>query len=455
LYGPPGTGKTEYSRTLAKNLLKTIKSEQQEKHQSTFEINAVDGDGDAISGTERMKAYSLCQEVNSNNKGIVIFDEIEDVFPANLGILFGRREGPNKGWINSILENNPLPSIWISNAIWQIDPAYLRRFDYVIELDTPPKFVRKNILEETLGKSQHSVWIERVAGHASVTPALLQTALKVANHSKCKGKKAEEVMEKVMNSHLEMQGESKIKPSKKGKHLAYDVELLNTNEPMNNLTQGLHRAAEGRVCLYGPPGTGKTAYARYVADQIGSPLLAKKSSDLLGMYVGETEKNIANLFRQAKKEKAIVLIDEADSFLRDRSRANHSWEITQINEFLVQMELYEGILFCSTNLFDQLDPATLRRFDFKVGFDYLLPDKSKKLFVQLLKESGLKPKVLEQEESFKLVSSLTNLTPGDFAVIKRKQFISNQTWSPMQMAQNLVEESRVKENKNIQKIGFL
>ena len=62
------------------------------------------------------------------------------------------------------------------------------------------------------------------------------------------------------------------------------------------------------------------------------------------MYVGQTEKNIANAFKEAKNKKAVLVFDEVDSFLQDRSSANRSWEISQVNEMLVGMESFNGVL---------------------------------------------------------------------------------------------------------------
>ncbi|SFV60837.1 ATPase, AAA family [hydrothermal vent metagenome] len=91
------------------------------------------------------------------------------------------------------------------------------------------------------------------------------------------------------------------------------------------------------------------------------------------MWVGGTEKNIANAFREAKEEKAVLVFDEVDSFLADRTGAKQSWEVTQVNEMLVQMENFDGIFIATTNLMDNLDRASLRRFDLKLEFSYLKP----------------------------------------------------------------------------------
>ena len=76
---------------------------------------------------------------------------------------------------------------------------------------------------------------------------------------------------------------------------------------------------------------------------------------------------------EAQADGAVLLLDEADSFLRDRRGAHHSWEVTQVNELLVQVECFDGLFFCATNLFEDLDDASLRRFDLKISFSWSSP----------------------------------------------------------------------------------
>lgn len=87
--------------------------------------------------------------------------------------------------------------------------------------------------------------------------------------------------------------------------------------------------------------------------------------------IGVAEKNMAKMFQDAANEGAVLLLDEADTFLQDRKGAQRSWEISAVNEMLTQMESFEGIFIASTNLMSSLDEAALRRFDLKMRFDYL------------------------------------------------------------------------------------
>lgn len=134
------------------------------------------------------------------------------------------------------------------------------------------------------------------------------------------------------------------------------------------------------------------------------------------MWLGGTEKNIAQAFKEASSKKAVLVFDEVDSFLQDRSAAARSWEITQVNEMLVQMESFSGIFIATTNLIDNLDAASLRRFDLKLEFGYLLPSQAADLFKKEC--SGLK---LDHSADLRQkVANLQFLAPGDFASVKRQ-----------------------------------
>ncbi len=135
------------------------------------------------------------------------------------------------------------------------------------------------------------------------------------------------------------------------------------------------------------------------------------------MWVGGTEQAIAQAFRQAEAAEGILLLDEADSLFLNRSQAQHSWERSQTNELLTQMEAYSGVLVCCTNLLGTLDPAALRRFAFKVGFKPLSEEGRLALFKRYFPEVKLTIETAER------LARLDSLTPGDFkAVLTRVRF---------------------------------
>lgn len=113
------------------------------------------------------------------------------------------------------------------------------------------------------------------------------------------------------------------------------------------------------------------------------------------------------------------MLDEVDSFLPDRGNAQRHWEITQANQFLTALEEFDGILLCTTNLLENLDPATMRRFDFKVKFDYLTTKQSVEMAAELFKAFKVP---LTRQGRVMLEANLgrMKLAQGDFAALLRR-----------------------------------
>jgi len=170
----------------------------------------------------------------------------------------------------------------------------------------------------------------------------------------------------------------------------------------------------------------------------------------------KAKKNIAKMFADAQKQGGILLLDEADSLLSDRSHAGQQWEITQVNEILTQMETFSGIFICTTNLMDKLDAASLRRFDFKVKFDYLTPEQRWALFQQESQRLG--GRLPSDDEALaklkQQIHRLTKLTPGDFAVVSRQVAVLGKTPEPERVIAVLEQECKAK-GETFSQIGFV
>jgi len=441
LYGTPGSGKTELARLLAKSIAAQL-----------FEVKTEDDDGDPVRSNQRMEGYRFCQQMlSADQSSLILFDEVEDVFPSRGFSFFGMeiKSGENKGWINKALEENKTPAIWICNQISQIDPAFLRRFDYAMELNTPPRSVRLNIVRSRLADTPVSEpFMQRLSEHDELSPAQVTRAVKVLERMACVDQKsAESVLEKVLGNSAKAMGQKPL--LKKQTHAThYSLDYLNTNVDLPRLVEGLQRSQRGNICFYGAPGTGKTALAGYIAKKLDKPLLSKRASDILGMYVGQSEQNIARMFEQARVEDAVLVLDEADSLLRDRRGAKNSWEVTQVNELLVQMENFDGLFICSTNLMDDLDQASLRRFAIKVEFDYLKPDQA----VNMLQQECIGKVTAVDRQAIAMLSSLA---PGDFSAVKKRLDILGQEATPSNLIQELKVEVNIKEHQLSKPIGFL
>jgi len=155
------------------------------------------------------------------------------------------------------------------------------------------------------------------------------------------------------------------------------------------LTATLLAKEDVRCLLHGTTGTGKTAFARHIAETLGLEPRLVSPSDILDAYVGGTERNIAALFENAVPEDTLIILDEFESFAADRKGAGRSWEVSQVNELLTQLEAYEGRVLACTNLVDYIDPAIRRRFQLKVELLPLNEEQRESLFRKSCRKLGL------------------------------------------------------------------
>jgi SpoVK/Ycf46/Vps4 family AAA+-type ATPase len=478
LYGPPGTGKTELAKVVA-----------QAAGLDLFEVEYADRDGNSLSGRDRYRSLQIAQVfLKSSCHSALLFDEVEDVFPpisSEAAQLMARSEllpAPatrsvnGKAWVNQVLESNAVPTLWVTNRIEQIDPAFRRRFTYHLELRSPPPGAREGIVRKTLEGAQVSdAFVAKMAARKGLTPAQIRTAVRFARLASAPESTMDaqtddaglqailaggrpQLMESLIERQLKNADEAlgnKVEASGRRSVTTYDLAMLNVESRFEipRIVQALKNRGHGTLCFYGPPGTGKTALAEHIAHALEQPLLAKQASDLMSKYVGETEQNMAAMFREAEAEKAVLLLDEADSFLQDRRGAQRTYEVTEVNEMLQGMERYAGIFICTTNLLESLDQAALRRFTFKIQFMPLTNAQRDAMFVTeaLAGAASLLTASLQ-----KRLAQLTQLCPGDFAAVKRQVTILATEFSVEEFLSQLEAEHRIKpEVRDGRAIGFV
>lgn len=447
IYGPPGTGKTEYVRWLATRLRKRL-----------YQVKAADEQGKPVSGIDRLTFFQFSQNFLQKSDALVLFDEIEDVFPgAESGFdkLFGSiRSTPGKMFINRLLESNPVPAIWISNEVSHIDKAYLRRFDFSFEMGIPPMSARRRILQRHLrNEAIPDDTIAYLSQQETLSPAQVEKAAKVIKLSCRKADERKDTLLFVVENSMALLEQPQCDHVLNLEECSYRLDYLNPDCDVKNLVNKLKRSpdATGALCFYGAPGTGKTALAHYLAQEIDLPLLVRRASDIISSYVGETEQRIAEMFKQAKQECSLLLLDEADSFLTDRKSARNSWEVTAVNEMLTQMERFEGLFICSTNLMQKLDEASLRRFALKIKFDYLKPEQRWRLFV----EQAPHFRRTHETKYRTALNQLNNLTPGDFATVRRQSALFDRSLSADGLLEQLKQECMKKQSSTSRPIGFI
>lgn len=443
IHGEPGTGKSEFARLLSSELNCLL-----------MEVASQNEAGESIVGTSRLQAFKAAQSFFRQEKCMILFDEIQDIFDD--GGLFARSTAQlRKAEINLLLEENSVPALWITNHVHCMDAAFVRRFDLVIDMIMPPLGQRVAHLEEAfqaLDISAHD--IRRLAEHNGLAPAIVQRSAHVIESVKSHwpDKNLTPALEAVLNNTLNAQGYAKI-PARHANALPayYDPRFVNADVDLAALAEGMADNPSARICLYGPPGTGKSAFGQWIARQLNKPLHSKRISDLVSKWVGETEQNISHAFEEAGRDHAVLLLDEVDSFLADRRHAQHSWESTQVNEMLTQMEAFNGLFIASTNLIDNLDDASLRRFDLKIKFHYMKPEQCAELF-KLQCESLQMP--VPDKSLLAKVSALTMLTPGDFATVAR-QHRFRRIESPSALLTALQQECALKSDTTARHIGFI
>ena len=413
IYGPPGCGKTQFVKSLADSMKIDL-----------YEIRTPLGRKEGLSW--RMRSYLLAQKVLAKVSGAaVIFDEVEDVFDQEFetgSFNYANKTGV-KGFMNEILEGNFCPTFWVSNQIDVLDPAYRSRFDYFIEMKIPPKNVRELVIKKHVGSlSVSPQWLSGLSCRNDVAPRAIEKAAaftKIVCGSDT-SLNIETVFDDVLGKATKaMYGERKGSEYQKNAN-AYSTALINSDCDLKSILDSLQTNSEARICLYGPPGTGKSAFVSHLTGHLGKSLISKKGSDILGKYIGETEQNLANAFSEASINSGVLLLDEIDGLLFDRAHSSKTWQISMVNELLMQMDQFSGILVTTTNYFEKLDQAAMRRFDLKIKFDYLQPHQIEDLVRTYLKTFNLDFNEVFLEKA----KTLQKLTPGDFSNIARQSKIS-------------------------------
>jgi SpoVK/Ycf46/Vps4 family AAA+-type ATPase len=435
-YGPTGTGKTELARALAA-----------QQSLRAYQVRAATVEGYGLKAGARLSAYLLAQRLLSRQRDtVLIFDAVEDVVQDldNLVVeLDGKKVGMQKNWLNRLLEENPVPAIWITNNIEEMAPAFLQRFLLPVAFDTPRHAVRRQMAERHLGAAGIPPGLlDELAADPALTPALLGAAGRLVR-LRPDTAPAEVVREGVKALRALVQGGATA-PRQRQRAIGFNVEFLNLGGDISPsaIVRALGRRGRGSLCFYGPPGTGKTAFAEILAEALDRELDARLGSELVSSWVGETEQNLAKLFREIDPQRTVLLLDEVDSFLMDRSQARNSWERTQVNELLQQMERFPGIFVAATNLMSGLDAAALRRFDFKLNFRALNPVQRRKLFARevLGDQEAALPAEIERH-----LGTMHLLAPGDFANVCRQRELLDETLTPQQFLRRLMQECRFKQ----------
>jgi len=427
-YGPPGTGKTEFAALLGKACNARV----------VF-AGEMDPDSQEPRRADRIAHLSLISAIGQRaGRVIVVVDEADDIFTGVDDDRLSGRTG-SKVFMNRMIESSSIPTIWITNHPHRMGDAVIRRMLRAVEFREPGPDVRERIVArhaESLGLGLDGDERNRLA-QLPAAPAVLASAVRAAWLGKGNGEMAlaaAQSLHKAMGNHT---------PPAYSQPIAFDTSLCAADIDLALLEQSIARAGPGPVSFLftGLPGTGKSAFARHLARRLGLEVLEKRASDLLGMFVGQSERNIADAFQDAVDGRCFLIFDEADSLLADRSNATRSWEVSQVNEMLTWMERHPLPFAATTNLSERLDPATLRRFTFKARFGAMTPEQIATAFHHHFGVEAPPP-----------VLALEPLTNGDFVVVARQAAVTGMRQAE-DLARMLELEVSMKPNA-AKRIGF-
>lgn len=434
LYGPPGTGKSELARTLCA-----------EAGLKLYSVGEADSESEEPSRWERLQALQLAQRLTASRQdAALLFEEMEDLFEEGGPVDWAGAsyvKARSKVFFNRLLEDNATPIIWTTNAAGRFDPAILRRMTYAFELLTPPAPVRERMWASRL---QQAGLTE--PGAAARLAARLPAPAGLAANAVRAGALAKRGLDGVEHAAVGLAKALGV-PRRSAENVEeFDPRLWNADIDIAALADQASRAADASrlsLLFYGPPGTGKSACARWLANRLGLEILLKRASDLLSKWVGETEQNIAAAFEEARRAKLFLIFDEADSFLHERAAGQQRWEVSEVNEMLTQMESHDQPFACTTNFASLVDTAALRRFTFKIKLEPLTVEQRRLAFADFF--------ALEPPGE---LSRLDNLTPGDFAVVRRKlAFLPDAQGDAQAIAKLLASESAAKPDAR-KSLGF-
>ena len=428
LYGAPGTGKTSFAKTLAVEL-------KRECYVISQDINTKNGVS-CSTPEHRFGALQICADQVDPADSIIIVDEADEMLRSSAGLLSflnsGNESSGDKGLLNSILDSVRVPTVWITNMpAGALDESTRRRFDYSIRfnpLNTAQRLAiwRNNVSRMKLGHLVTDAMQNRFAAAYPVSAGGITMTLQNLVKLSPRPDEVESLVAKLMEPHCELleipRSSEKLLPAKdyslEGLNIKGGLSLDRIVDAIRSFRQGGEDEVDRprmNLLLSGAPGTGKTEFVKYLGNELQTKVVVKMGSDLLDMYVGGTERNIRIAFEEAEAENAILFLDEIDGLVQSRERASQSWQVTQVNELLHRMENFNGVMIGATNFAANLDSAIIRRFTFKLEFDYL-DEAGKKLFFERMFRTTLTP------EEYHELAQIPMLTPGDFRTVRQSFF---------------------------------
>jgi SpoVK/Ycf46/Vps4 family AAA+-type ATPase len=463
LYGPPGTGKSSFARSLAASL--------------GAKAWAVAQKDSGESGLERRLYLNVALNRAARRDGaMVVVDEAENVL-GDRHFLSSGGLSVDKGWINWLMERPGSRVLWIVNNPDAIDATIRRRFSHSLHFTPLGAKGRERLWGRVLarhgalggvpgkgdggqdGPERPEILGELVRAHKPPASVIDRSV----RQAKERGGDFWGDVALGLKAYEELERDGKKVPMARGARKGFTLDGVSAGIEARPLIERLKAidlargrealpAGFGTMLFFGPPGTGKSAMARHLAHELGKGLLIKRASDILGRFAGQGERNLAGAFREAEDEDALLVIDEADSFLCHRDMAVRSWEIGLVNEFLASLGECRCFLVCTSNRREGMDPAAMRRFSFKVPFRYAGPKELRALYMSLLAPLAGDP---PSEGFLAALARERNLAPGDFhAVLSRNRLHPGRLPGHLDLLRDLTQERDLKLERGCARIGY-
>jgi len=199
--------------------------------------------------------------------------------------------------------------------------------------------------------------------------------------------------EQILLDDLFLSPENNAKIRQYVKEHIYINELQRYGLPVNN-----------KILLHGSSGCGKTAVAKAIAGEVQKELLILNLSNVVCARMGETAQNVKMVFERAAKDKSVLFLDEFDQVAKLRNLDDKdAGEMRRLVTTIIQLIDYmpqDCLLLCATNYKDFIDPAILRRFQIKLGFEMPARETLDKYYNKLL--AGFPPKLRNIQRAYEI-----------------------------------------------------
>jgi transitional endoplasmic reticulum ATPase len=393
LYGPPGNGKSFLARATAGEFGLQL-----------FEVSGARiverGTGEA----ERSLREAFVQ-AEHRLPCLLFIDDIDSIAPPQNEIGRGAR-GALLECLQRAVETRGLVVVAATDSLEGLDRSILREgvFDFRIHVDDPDPEARRKVLQNEL-RGRSDLWesdvdelVRRTEGRSSgYLCSLVNRAAQHALHRVGADAEATTITRQDVDAALsdrlgvvgvrqerQLAWSDLVLPARTRERVVVLQKLV--EDPDRARALGMTRIPRGAV-LFGPPRTGKTSIARVLASQTSCSFFALSGSEVRSKWMGETERKIRDLFREAREARpAMVFIDEIDALAARRgggsdsaSRAHDS----ALNQLLTELDGFqttEGVLVIgATNRFDLLDPAIVAGGRLSEHIEVPLPDRADRL----------------------------------------------------------------------------